>query len=243
MPVAAAVRAVLLAVTSTAFFAPAYAALCKRLYPEACRYATLAVVSAFYHVADTIDGVNLGFTYAVWNKLDHYLAFTVIACTTLVLIDSVSNTDPVSKLGRVKPCVQFGFDILAVVFVMEGVHTVPTVVVISVLCVAVFCASVLRNPQRPERTTLVCSGVAVLCTTAGALCFFLCDTGNCYYLVHSLWHLLAAAAAWFVVIGAKSSHKTTGSLPETTRSSPRTTRSFRVIPLPELGSAAALGPL
>ena len=199
--VSTAVEAVFLVGSNLAFLVPFIAALRAGLYPEAVAFMRMLVVSALYHVVDTISGVDLGLDYGVWQRLDFFNAFIMILLATFVVVLPTDQGQEPARRNRnhvIKSCVYYGAETIALALVLQDASTPFVVLALALvgLLMVIFVYVFDREALQMDFYDLVASQVLIM---LGIVAYASCGSGGCYYALHSIWHILVSLGLFLVI--------------------------------------------
>ena len=188
----------LLVVSNVAFFLPAYLAYRRGYVYEGSIYVLMAIVSAFYHAVRVGYLVNFVMPVEMWHRLDYYNSFMMISRTALMVIYTENNPN-------VKPTFNLLIDTIGLIMVLAEIDTeiiVPVIfgiVVIFIIVDLVFFHDTLNHVDIADMT----AGFGLL--LCASLCYFLPIPTGYYFLVHSIWHVLAALGIGLMIEATDSS--------------------------------------
>lgn len=196
-----AVQAAFLVGSNLAFVWPAVIALRDRMYYEGVVFFLMGLVSGLYHVPDTIPDTHFLLDTRVWRYLDFFLAFALITRATLMVLFSTgfeSTSEQVYRNLHVKMCSHVVLDTLALALVLQDVATELFVMILTVICLLFVVAVYWYDHQALDldvKDLLV--GWAFI--TLGAIMYFMCGSGGCYWWAHSFWHMAVAVGLALLV--------------------------------------------
>jgi predicted RNA-binding Zn-ribbon protein involved in translation (DUF1610 family) len=201
MVVSVAVQALFLIGSNVAFLLPAVVAARDNLWYECAMFAFVCIVSSVYHVVDTIPGAHFLLAYGVWQKLDFFLAFSLVCNVTLMVCfhtGSEANPAVVQRNLHIKDVARLATTTATLAMVLQDVETPWMVSVLAALsAVAIIVAMAAFNAYKNLDLADMC--IAWLFITIGAVCYGTCGSGACYWLAHSTWHTCMAIGMFLMI--------------------------------------------
>jgi hypothetical protein len=195
-----ATKTVFLVGSNAAFLLPAIRAYKRGMFVEGTMYLTMGLVSAIYHICDTIPNIKkIIFDYRTWQFDDFYLSFNLIPVAALMIMFSTDKSQPEEVRIRnlnIKSVAWFITGVISVTLVKQGLNTPSMVFILGCVAAVIGAISMIfwRSSINLDVIDFVAMWVFIIC---GALCFFFC--GNCsnYWIWHSNWHICAAIGIFF----------------------------------------------
>lgn len=194
-----ALRAVLLIGSNSFFLLPSIKAYRREMLYEGTIFLLMSLISALYHIADTIPNTHVIFDYYVLQFNDFYFAFNLIPVATLMIMFSTDKDEThINRIRnfKIKSVMWVILNLLAETLVRQGVDIYQMVLSLGGLS---FLAGVISIVFWRESITIdIPDFVAMwIFLIAGILCFFLCGSCNEYWVWHSLWHMFVAIGMYF----------------------------------------------
>lgn len=200
-------QAVFLVGSNVAFLLPSYKSFKRGMLFEGTVFLMMALISAMYHVSDTF-GVNVIFDFSTLQFDDFYLAFNIIPVTTLMIMFSTDKSEPdevITRNFRIKSISWFVLSLVTVTLVRQEVSTGVMVLVLGGLsaCAGVVSIIFWRGSIHIETVDFIMMWIFI---AIGTVCFFLDELySNDYYILHSIWHVMAGIGIFF---GVEAENKT-----------------------------------
>ena len=89
-----AIQALFLIGSNIAFLLPSYKAYTREMLFEGTVFFIMALISALYHIVDTIPNVHIIFDYETFQFDDFYLAFNLFPIATLMIMFNTQKDEP-----------------------------------------------------------------------------------------------------------------------------------------------------
>lgn len=195
------VKATFLVGSNAIFLLPAIRAYRRGMLVEGTVFLTMGLVSALYHVCDTIPEVKkIIFDYKTWQFTDFYLSFNLIPVAALMIMFSTDKDE--AKQVRIcnlniKSVAWFLLGVASVMLVKQDVSTPLTVLVLGVLCGILGAIKfIFWKNMYLDVIDFIAMWVFII---LGALCFFFCGSCVNYWIWHSIWHICAGIGIFFGV--------------------------------------------
>lgn len=204
--VSIALQAVFLVGSNIFFLLPSLKAYGREMLFEGTVFLVMGIVSAIYHIVDTIPNVNIIFSYSTLQFDDFYLAFNLIPVATLMIMFSTDKDEPHESRVRnfkIKSVLWMILGVVSVTLVKQNVNIYQMVFALGGLCLIVGAISFIfwRNSIYLDIADFIAMWIFII---SGAFCFFFDEDD--YWILHSCWHVCAAIGMFFGV-ESESGHK------------------------------------
>lgn len=192
-------QAIFLMGSNIAFLLPSVLAYRRAMVYEGTVYLLMCIVSTFYHYVDTGHQL-LG--YKTWQILDFYNAFMMISRTGLMVFYNTSDDESEDAFKRntmIKQVCHVVVDNLGLLLVLENVSTAILVTILAGVVALMIVIAIVWFRDNLEHIDVWDLGFGTFLLFAGTMCYTLGGSGDQYWWVHSLWHILAALGVALMV--------------------------------------------